>query len=564
MKNIITISFLFISAFGVSQSVLNIQTIPSVQTPIASTTQLGLVKIGDNLFIDNIGNVTRLSQSGGGNGSVLAQLNSTNSFATFSIDTATIVIVTDTITRGLFSIYVGTDSADGGMVFNDGIGRKWKRLTKDDKIHLRWYGLVPRLNYVIDDAPVFRTAIKYIKKHPAEFKALQLDPSIPNTWYLLGSNLDISGIKLLGAGGNGRTPSTFFQVLKNVQPFYIAKGFTEVRDINVRHYTPDTPDSSSHSFIIRGRVKFKNVNITTNSGGNGYQILGDDSTLGSPRYSVFLNSQANFCHNGVYIKGKDAGNIIFELCNFTQNRSWGAFDIGQIGNIYLTTHFATNSQNKFSGARTADIRTFYPYPDSVYNIKGKHPDLFPTYWYRTNFTGSNELFDSTRQYTGGGALYANNPNAANQVISNYTEDFQANSIISPKSTWYEGTAGSPVVGGIWQHTFGNTTFFSGIGGIESDSIITKTINYDTYINDSYYSYSLIRRTPAIENYQYELPIESGTITSARSSEFTRDPTVADIPLNTFKFWSNITAGAQTLKLWVNVNGILRILKTYTP
>lgn len=562
MRKIITILLILASTFGYSQTVqtLTIQTQATTQVPIASPTQSGLVKIGSNLFINANGTVIRLGGSVG-TSAVLSQLNNTTNFATFNVDTATIVFVTDTITRGIFSLYTGTDSADGGMIFNDALSRKWKRLTKDNKIYLRWYNVYPFTDYVGNVSVPFKKARDYILKHQNQFQILQLDPCIFNTWYKFDETMDITGIKLYGAGGQGRKPSTRFNFRGDIPCFTITGGYTEVKDVEVTNgISASIYDSASHSFIIKGRVRFENVYIPYNRNGNGYQIIGDDS-INNPRYSVFINCQALTCNNGGYIKGKYAGNIIFELCNFAQNNSWGMFDIGEIGNIYLTTHFASNSQVNNSGARTADIRTFYPYPDSVYNIIGKHPDSFPTYWYRTNFTGSNQLFDSTRKYYGGGALYANHPNARNQVISVYTEDFQANSIINDKSTWYEGTAGSPIRGGMWQHTFGNNTFFSSTNGIQADTLISNMLSYNFIVNGADAAAVLYNKSPATQNNEHILPDESGYIASGRLTEKTGDPTLADIPLNTWIIWSKTTAPAS-LKLWANLNGTLRLIKTY--
>lgn len=401
-------------------------------------------------------------------------------------------------------------------------------------------------------------AIAYLKSHKSEFSTLQFDACITNTWYLVGSQISLSGIRFYGAGGQGRQPSTLFQILAGVQPFDIRGEYADVRDIAVRHYTGNVLDSFNHTFKIRSVVNFENVNIISNPCGNGYDISGcgpspitaADSIFGNPDHSIFRNCQASACLNGAELKGCDANAILFQNCNFAQNAKWGVFDNGFLGNTYLTTHWASNSQVGNSGARVNDT-TFYPYPDSVYNIVGKYPPDNPAYWYKTNFTGGNLPWVNTKKYFGGGALWAGNPNSNHAVISCYTEDFQANSIISPRSVWYEGTAGSPVKGGMWTHTFGGTTFFSGTG-IQSDAVSTNALKFNFIQNNANAEAVIQRNTNSNGSTTNTLPLESGTLANSSIKVINRVPTITDIPYNTSLLWLNTLD--NSLRLYVNKQG----------
>ena len=399
----------------------------------------------------------------------IAVLNTVGEIRTFT-QPVTLVLVTDPIRGGQFNVYTGSDAVDGGIIFLDALNRKWKRVTIGESIHIKWYGVTPYNNNVIDVAPSFRKAIAYIKSHRTEFGILQLEPCLPNTWYFILTPISLSGIKMYGAGGAGRRPSTHFTIAGAIIPFDIRDEYTEVKDISVTHYAiPNSLDSNFHTFKIRTFVKFENVSVYQNEHGNGFDISGcgsspnnsPDSIFGNTDHSIFLNCQAQYCLNGAEIYGCDANAMLFQNCNFAQNYIWGVYDNGFLGNTYLTTHWADNSSHSNSGARIG-TDTYYPNPDSLFTIKGKYPPTNPTYWYRTNFTGGNEQWDSTKQYWGGGPLWANNPNSNHAIISCYTEDFQANSIISPRSAWYEGTNGSPVIGGSYEHTVFGTKIFTNV------------------------------------------------------------------------------------------------------
>ena len=481
--------------------------------------------------------------------------------------TATTLYVEDRVQGGFFTKYVGAELADGGMVFIDSSKRKWLRLVQDDRVMMKWYGVIPYTNYDKDVAAEINKAIGFIKRNKQQFGTLQLDACMPNTWYLVGSKINLSGIKFYGAGGQGRQPSTLFQILAGVQPFDIRGEYADVRDIAVRHYAGNVLDSFNHTFKIRTVVRFENVNIISNQNGNGYDISGcgpasdnaPDSIFGNPDHSIFINCQASACLNGAELKGCDANAILFQNCNFAQNAKWGVFDNGFLGNTYLTTHWASNSQVKNSGCRVNDT-TFYPYPDSVYNIVGKYPPDNPTYWYKTNFTGGNEQWNNTRKYWGGGALWAANPNSNHAVISCYTEDFQANSIISPRSAWYEGTAGSPVVGGMWQHTFGGTTFFSG-QGIQSPRVNTNAMVFPSVVNGALAETEFIKDPKTKGSATIVVGDQNGYVGNTRIKEYNREPTIEDITYNTSQLWSNTKD--KTLKLYVNWGGGLVVLANYS-
>ena len=556
--------FLLPTLFFCMQVLAQVKTVASetnIGLPIiASQQRAGIVKIGSGLNITADGTVSLASGT-----ATISTIPYISDFATFSAN-VTAVMVTDSSRGGYFTLYNGKDAVDNGMLFGDALGRKWRRFTQGEKIFMSWYGLTPYNNYSVDVAPTIRKAVAYVIAHPQQFSTVTLDVCKENSWYLIGSQIALGGIRFEGSGGRDRHPGTMFQILAGIQPFDIRTEAANVSNIAVRHYAGNPLDSFNHSFKIRAFVKFENVQVISNPNGNGFDISGcgpalstaKDGIFGNPDHSIFINCQASDCLNGAELKGCDANAILFQSCNFSQNRKWGVFDNGFLGNTYLTTHWASNSQVNNSGSRVGDT-TFYPYPDSVYNIVGKYPPTHRTYWYKTNFTGSNEQWNKTRKYWGGGPLWANNPNSNHAIISCYTEDFQANSIISPRSAWYEGTSGSPVVGGMWQHTFGGNTFFTG-AGIQSKRVNTDALVFPSTVNGGLAESEFFKDPATTGSQRFMLPNETGTMALTSIKDLPRDPTAADIPNNTSRVWFNSKTG--TVRHYVNLQGKLLVLSEY--
>jgi len=383
--------------------------------------------------------------------------------------TTKVIFITKDVQAGMFTKYTGVDSADNGMVFKDGLGRRWKRYTEGEKLRIKWYGLKPSTNYYVDDAPVINKALNYIKLHPDEFSILKFDECIFNTWYKIGSTITLSGVSIEGTGVT-KVPTTMFAVSWDIKAFYIPAGpYVNVTNVAVSHaynYNTNYTDSTNHSFDIHTQVHFKNVNILQNQNGDGFHVDAcaglpqTDKNYGNADHSSFEDCQTYACLNGLWVNGCDANIISFTNCSFVFSAMWAVKDNNLLGNRYYNTHMAANSQNKFSGARVNDT-TFYPYPDSVKNIIGHYPPTSPAYWYKTDFVGGNEQWISTRQYYGGGPVYAVNVNANNRFTDSYTESFQPASIIGPRSTWSEGLNGAAVVGGVFEHNYNQTKFNSG-------------------------------------------------------------------------------------------------------
>lgn len=66
-------------------------------------------------------------------------LQSVTDIATCSTANNTTLSITDTVRGGRFVRYTGADAADGGMIFTDALGGKWKRVITDG-ISIAWYG----------------------------------------------------------------------------------------------------------------------------------------------------------------------------------------------------------------------------------------------------------------------------------------------------------------------------------------------------------------------------------------------------------------------------------------
>jgi hypothetical protein len=172
-------------------------------------------------------------------------------------------------------------------------------------------------------------------------------------------------------------------------------------------------DTTAHAFKINAPVNFENVGID-NFGGNGFDL---DQTLpvtSSSDLSYFNMCNASRCWNGLFVKGGDANQLVFNLCNFSVNRKWGVYDVGFLGNTYLGCHTSANGetagQKTFIIHRVGGVGIHYQYAakhDGFLNIPGESAGWQNDWFFIGDstqfiFGGVADYNASTYYWTGGG------------------------------------------------------------------------------------------------------------------------------------------------------------------
>ena len=566
MKNTFIIILTLSTSYSFAQqtSVLNVTNGNApILAPVASPNTLGTIKVGANLSITGDGTLNATAGWGGGSigTSKIGVLNNVTSFASFT-DTINSVIITDTLRGGLFTVYTGTDLVDDGMIFAGNGTRKWKRVTLGEELFARWYGVFPN-NGTVNNAIIIGNAISYVKAHRQEFGVIKLEPCpAPNAYYI-STKMDLSGIKIYGSGGTIGNPSTLFRIAPNLSPFDVRGPSLDLKDVAVTHIgTGNVLDSSVITFKIRTVVNFENVYVLNNPNGTAFDISGcghspsnsPDSIFGNPDHAVFINIGAKNSINGARVYGCDANAILFQNCDFSDNKIWGVYDNGFLGNTYINTKFDNNAQGANNGAIVNGLH-YYPQPDSVYNIVNKNPLTNPSYWYVGAKATNNAAWVSTTKYWGGGPIWAANPNSNFVMTSSSADSLQGSVVLSPRSAWYEGRLEAGIIGGIWQNTKNSKTNFFGTG-IAADVITSKILRFQNTIGGVTYN-SDLKALPILGSKEYYLPDQTGTLGLSNIKVLNRAPTITDIIYNENKIWYNTLD--STLKLYVNLGGSLVVL-----
>ncbi|MEI9956278.1 MAG: hypothetical protein WDM90_08240 [Ferruginibacter sp.] len=388
----------------------------------------------------------------------IAVLNDLKSINIFN-STVNQLFVKDSATGGFFFKYDGPLPADGGIVFQDKAGVKWKRFITDGKIKPEWFGASPLLE---DNFEPFTKAINYIYKTYSESGGTM--PPYANAVLALGgvrynfkrTLVFNNHIKIEGQGAKYE-PATMLYFPKNTVGLKFtptpAKGgyAADVKNIMVlTEFVTNNYDSNAHGITIACLVNFENV-VVNYATGDGIHIdaCGDANApnFGIADGSSFINCKVQNCNNGVFINGCDANQIIFQSLWAVANRRWGIYDNGFLGNHYY------NPQCDFNGNRESLVT--YGNPAKSYlaiNTEDLvNKDQVPgapnsQYWKEIEPRGGNPWNPNKRYYTGGPYAIVN-PNAYSTVFGAYTEEGEAPAFLNNRTIAMGGDQGSGVVGG---------------------------------------------------------------------------------------------------------------------
>lgn len=128
------------------------------------------------------------------------------------------ILVTDSVRGGTFILYTGTDAADNGMIFLDGLGNKWKRVVNNNVLEATWYGASTAASGATNLAAL-NAARDYVYTHRASFKELHLNGNVTQTYALSSTLLFNQSIVFTGDGVLWR-PATNLSFPHNTRGIY--------------------------------------------------------------------------------------------------------------------------------------------------------------------------------------------------------------------------------------------------------------------------------------------------------------------------------------------------------
>lgn len=406
----------------------------------------------DSVFYIKAGVTTfAFKDSIGGSGGSDTVLNKVENISLLNASKKTIFVI-DTIRGGIFHLYGGSDAVDNGMVFIDGLSNKWKRVTYDNKINVRWYGAHQDTS-AANNFTYFNHAIDYIFSHNSKYSILKIDGGAGK--YYLSNTLFFT--RSLNIEGDGSTSIVFpWNYSGFVFHEYTTDYNISIKNLSIENNNGGTARDSSVSLIeTRAKAYLENIYMPFCSG-NGIKLegcAGGDSTtnpiFGSVDYSIIKNCKVTFAINGFYVNGCDANFIDFYSCEAGQNTRWGFYDNGFLGNVYYSPKTQANSNAGLAGTATTVSYAGYYYTASFLHDDGsgvgKRPDLYPAYWIST-VPQASSVWDTTKHYWSGGPFCSIDLNASTAFYNPYIEADQPISVTSARTITYGGIRGNGVSG----------------------------------------------------------------------------------------------------------------------
>ncbi|MEO6583766.1 MAG: hypothetical protein ABIO05_05550 [Ferruginibacter sp.] len=209
-------------------------------------------------------------------------------------------------------------------------------------------------------------------------------------------------------------------------------------------------DSTAHGIYSHTQIFLTNVRLNDLSG-DGVRIeacaIPKHAIFGNADFSILRNVSMSFTNYGLYITGCDANKITIDKLEATNNRRWGVWDDGFLGNDYKEPHFSANGAGPLRHTVTKSNGKYYvpSTPDQFVN-KGYRPEKYPKYWREIPGVGASD-WDSTIRYWSGGPLAIVNDNAWSMVMSPYYEEGQPPAMVNSRTALHNGTRGVNTLGG---------------------------------------------------------------------------------------------------------------------
>ncbi|MGC4100315.1 hypothetical protein [Ferruginibacter sp.] len=389
--------------------------------------------------------------------------------ATFSVKSATSIFIQNNLRGGQFSLYNGPDSVDNGMIFKDGLNRKWIRKADNNVVNVQWYGIRPYVvglsKQVNDSYTKFMAAVKYVYAHK-QFNTVYIPyvNSDYKQYYFLSTITLDKDIKIVG-DGTANNPKTVLLFPPNTKGFSLQSSVAthiSLENLFIQQETIQGEiDSTAHA-IETGVFTYLHNIYAYNIAGDGVHIAAcatpGSRIEGNADQSILEGVQTYNCMNGLSIEGCDANVIDINNCSFVNNKRWGVYDNGLLGNLYRNCHFSNNGKQ---GGVVVTYNNNYYAPVDKLNNTGKRPDQNPAYWYKIAPVGGAVSWEPSKKYWSGGVAIIANPNAYSRFDHCYTESFQPPVILNNRSSYEGGDIGSEVMGGILVRVLNGTYIIYG-------------------------------------------------------------------------------------------------------
>lgn len=407
-----------------------------------------------------------------------------------------------------------TDTDDNGMVIkptsNVGNGR-WKGIIEDGILNGLKYGMQGQ-GYAFNNYPAITAALEFIYTR-LDITTLYIPPSgITNFYYINDTLVVRNKVKIVGGGTINDTLTRLQGIQNKIVVDYPAfqdnnqANFAYMKDMEITQSFDVTENTNNHGIRVRCPFYFENVSITE-ADGNGFDLFGEAPSEGNLNLSMMVNCRASFCKNGLHVEGFDANQIRFFSCDFSQNRRWGVYDNGFLGNNYYDPHFATN------GTGIAGVNTVVTYggkywaasnPEGTPNVNHQ-PDISPTFWREVGAMSATGAWNSGTDYVSGGTIFIANSNAFGRVEHIYSEGFQPGALYNARTYITKGDDEAGSYGGAWQRTingehqlWGSDIFIPKYDVAGSDIRLSNTVGFmqitrASIPNDISYSYLGIGR-----------------------------------------------------------------------
>lgn len=280
-------------------------------------------------------------------------LNTVEQIATYNNPYSQLVFVKDTLRGGEFMPYSGSNPADNGLIFQDALGRKWKRSVSVDYINISWFGAKTDGS---DCRAIIIAAINSAKVNLPTVK-IRIPGTGQNEYYKVSDSIELdSYVEIFGDGHESKVQ--FYQHKKGLVFTNPGTHYSVLRDITITAVSSsaspkNTWDSSKHGIIIKSPVHFVNVWVSNFDGCGFYMVNSLNATPpGNTNTSTFTqcHSYYNLLH-GFYIKGADANAMSFNNCDVVGNGAAGFNDRSFLGNHYSDNHTATNGSPELTTQR---------------------------------------------------------------------------------------------------------------------------------------------------------------------------------------------------------------------
>lgn len=275
-------------------------------------------------------------------------LNTVEQIATYNNPYSQLVFVKDTLRGGEFMPYSGSNPADNGLIFQDALGRKWKRSVSVDYINISWFGAKTDGS---DCRAIIIAAINSAKVNLPTVK-IRIPGTGQNEYYKVSDSIELdSYVEIFGDGYESKVQ--FYQHKKGLVFTNPGTHYSVLRDITITAVSSsaspkNTWDSSKHGIIIKSPVHFVNVWVSNFDGCGFYMVNSLNATPpGNTNTSTFTqcHSYYNLLH-GFYIKGADANAMSFNNCDVVGNGAAGFNDRSFLGTIIqITTQQPTEALN---------------------------------------------------------------------------------------------------------------------------------------------------------------------------------------------------------------------------